>query len=67
MPNLLPSVEVCLRGCEPELHTPNRYGHRLCHQFEHFREVFLRGDFATMDQALDHTLDVMRVLDMVAR
>ena len=67
MPNLLPSVEVCLRGCAPELHTPNRYGHRLCHQFEHFREVFLRGDFATMDQALDHTLDVMRVLDMVAR
>lgn len=67
MPNLLSSVEVCLRGCEPELHAPNRYSHRLYHQFEHFRAVFLYEDFTAMNQALDHTLEVMRVLDMAAR
>lgn len=67
MPNLLPSVEVCLRGCEPELYTPNRYDHRLCHQFERFREIFLNSDFKAMNQALDHTLEVMRVLDMATR
>ncbi|MBO5813303.1 MAG: Gfo/Idh/MocA family oxidoreductase [Alistipes sp.] len=67
MPNLLPSVEICLHGKEPELHTPNRYDHRLCHQFEQFREIFLRKDFDAMSQALDHTLKVMRVLEMAER
>ncbi len=67
MPNLLPSVEICLRGCEPEHHSPNRYEHRLCHEFEQFRNIFLRRDFSAMNRALDHTLAVMRVMDMAVR
>lgn len=67
MPNLLPGVEVCLRGAEPQHFTPNRYEHRLCHQFEAIREIFAGGDFAAMEQALDHTLRVMRVLEMASR
>ena len=67
MPNLLSSVEIALHGCKPELYTPNRYEHRLCHQFERFREIFTTRDFGAMNQALDHTLEVMKVLDMTAR
>jgi predicted dehydrogenase len=67
MPNLLSSVEIALHGCKPELYTPNRYDHRLYHQFERFREVFTTRDFEAMNQALDHTLEVMKVLDMTAR
>lgn len=67
MPNLLSSVEISLHGKEPEFYTPNRYCHRLCHQFERFREIFVSKDLDAMNQALDHTLDVMRVLEMAER
>lgn len=63
MPNLLSSVDVHLLGGESHHYAPNRYEHRLCHQFEHYRTIFERGDVEAMNRDLDHTLDVMTVLD----
>ena len=63
MPNLLSSVDVHLLNGESYHYAPNRYEHRLCHQFEHYRELFERGDIEAMNHALDHTLNVMTVLE----
>lgn len=63
MPNLLPSVTVHLLGGESQHFAPNRYEHRLCHQFEHYREIFLGDNLAAMNKALDHTLAVMTLLE----
>lgn len=63
MPNLLPSVTVHLLNGESQHFAPNRYEHRLCHQFEHYREIFLGGNLAAMNKALDHTLAVMTLLE----
>ena len=67
MPNLLQKVELCLRGAEPQHFAPNRYEHRLCHQFDAIREIFVRRDLDTMHQTLDHTLRVMSVLERAVR
>ena len=67
MPNLLSSVEVAIHGEEPILYTPNHYNHRLCHQFERYRKIFQLQDYDAMNQALDHTLDVMKVLELATK
>ena len=62
MPNQLPSLTVSIRGLEPEHYAPNRYAHRLCHEFDTFRTLYLRRDRDAMLRALDHTLAVIDVL-----
>lgn len=62
MPNILPQVEVCVRGKEPESFSPNRYTSRLCHMFASIRDIMERGDLAAMQQRLSNTLVVTDIL-----
>jgi len=63
MPNILPTVEVDIRGKSHEVFSPNRYTSRLCHQFEEMRKIYESRDYDKMSRRLHHSLDVMRTLD----
>lgn len=61
-PNILPDVEVSIRGKYHENFSPNRYTSRLCHQFEEMLKIYKNRDYGEMSQRLQHSLDVMRTL-----
>lgn len=63
MPNILPEVQVCEKGKDPERFSPNRHASRLSSQFEFFRDAYLNGDHAAMAGRLEHSLLVMEILD----
>ncbi|MBO4446715.1 MAG: Gfo/Idh/MocA family oxidoreductase [Bacteroidales bacterium] len=63
MPNILPSLEVCIRGRQAEFFTPNIYASRLRSQFETIRDTYLCGEYDGMLARLSHTLLVMEALE----
>ena len=65
IPSTCPSVEISVRGKEPERFNLNRDWHRLCHEFEAFKKMFEDGDYARMRALL--TLNTLTVVDVLAR
>ena len=63
MPNLMPSVDICIRGREAEHLEPNVYESRLGSMYEAIRSIYLRRDYDAMLRHLSHTLLVMETLD----
>ena len=63
MPNLMPSVGVCIRGREPEHLEPNLYESRLCSMYDSIKHIYLGGNRKAMLDNLFHTLLVMETLD----
>ena len=52
-----------LRGAEPETFALNRHTHRMVHEFEEMRDIFLRQDYARVEAGFDITRIVMTVLE----
>jgi predicted dehydrogenase len=44
LPNFFTKVELLLPGQEPQVFELNRYEHRLCHQLEDYRDIYLAAD-----------------------
>lgn len=63
MPNLMPSVEICVRGREPEHLEPNIYESRLGSMYDSIKRIYLDGNRLEMLEKLAHTLLVMETLD----
>ena len=62
-PNELASYTVCLRGAAPETHTLNRHAHRMTHEFEAFRSIYARDEYARVEEGLRTTREVMAVME----
>ena len=62
-PNEMTSVELVIRGAEPEIFARNEFAHRMIHEFVDFGEIFERGDYSAVERGLKVSLDVMTVLD----
>ena len=62
-PNELASFTVGLRGKEPETYALNRHEHRMVHEFEAMRDIFVRGDYARAEEGLRTTRTVMAVME----
>lgn len=56
-------VETKLQGNDVELINKERYSHRMINEFIAFVEIFNKQDFITCYQKLDHSLNVMKVLE----
>ena len=56
-------VETKLQGNDVELINKERYSHRMINEFIAFVEIFNKQDFITCYQNLDHSLNVMKVLE----
>ena len=67
MPNLMPSVEICVRGREPEHLEPNIYESRLGSMYDSIKRIYLDGNRLEMLEKLAHTLLVMETLDKCFR
>lgn len=62
-PNALASFTVGLRGKEPRTYALNRHEHRMVHEFEAFRDIFAREDYARVEEGLHTTREVMAVME----
>ena len=62
-PNALPSFTLGLRGQEPEAMNRNRHAHRMVHEFEAMRDIFVRGDYARVEEGLRTTRTEMAVME----
>ena len=62
-PNELASYTVCLRDGTSETHALNRYAHRMTHEFEAFRSIYARDDYARVEEGMRTTREVMAVME----
>ncbi|WP_295164937.1 Gfo/Idh/MocA family protein [Selenomonas sp. F0473] len=62
-PNALAAYTVALRGEEPQTYELNRHTHRMVHEFEAFRDIFAREDYARAEDALRTTRAVMATME----
>ena len=59
LPNFFTKVELLLPGQEPQCFELNRYEHRLCHQLDVYRDIFLTRDRKAQEALQAQTLLVM--------
>ena len=59
------SITLCLHGQQPRQIPLPSVSHRLAPEFLAFADIFHRKDFDTMNQLLDHSLAVMKVVDKI--
>ena len=62
LPNFFTKVELLLPGREPQTFELNRYEHRLCHQLEDYRDIFLARDREAARQLEERTMLIMETL-----
>lgn len=61
--NELASYTVCMRDGTSETHALNRYAHRMTHEFEAFRSIYARDDYARVEEGMRTTREVMAVME----
>lgn len=61
--NALPSFTVGLRGSEPKTYALNRYEHRMVHEFEAMRSIFMREDYLSVEEGFQTSRAVMAVME----
>ena len=62
LPNFFTKVDLLLKGEEPQSFELNRYEHRLCHQLEDYRDIFLARDRAAAEELEARTMLIMETL-----
>jgi predicted dehydrogenase len=62
LPNFFTKVDLLLKGREPQSFELNRYEHRLCHQLEDYRDIFLARDHEAVRQLEERTMLIMETL-----
>ena len=59
------AITLCLHGQQPRQIPLPSVSHRLAPEFLAFADILHRKDFDTMNQLLDHSLAVMKVVDKI--
>lgn len=62
LPNFFTKVELIRPGEETLAFELNRYEHRLCHQLEDYRDIYLRRDRAAAEELEARTMLIMETL-----
>lgn len=65
--NTLPQVQVMENGIEPRVINKNGTEHRMAAEFRVFQAIIDERDFERAQEALDHSLKVMKVLDLASQ
>ncbi|GAB6668741.1 Gfo/Idh/MocA family oxidoreductase [Streptococcus uberis] len=65
--NTLPQVQVTENGIEPRVINKNGSEHRMAAEFRVFEAIIDERDFERAQEALDHSLKVMKVLDLASQ
>ncbi|MFI3791616.1 Gfo/Idh/MocA family oxidoreductase [Streptococcus uberis] len=65
--NTLPQVQVTENGIEPRVINKNGSEHRMAAEFRVFQAIIDERDFERAQEALDHSLKVMKVLDLASK
>lgn len=65
--NTLPQVQVTENGIEPRVINKNGSEHRMAAEFRVFQAIIDERDFARAQEAIDHSLKVMKVLDLASQ
>ncbi|MCZ8465543.1 Gfo/Idh/MocA family oxidoreductase [Streptococcus uberis] len=65
--NTLPQVQVTENGIEPRVINKNGSEHRMAAEFRVFQAIIDEQDFERAQEALDHSLKVMKVLDLASQ
>lgn len=65
--NTLPQVQVTENGIEPRVINKNGTEHRMAAEFRVFQAIIDERDFERAQEALDHSLKVMKVLDLASQ
>lgn len=65
--NTLPQVQVTENGIEPRVINKNGSEHRMAAEFRVFQAIIDERDFEGAQEALDHSLKVMKVLDLASQ
>ncbi|MFI3594237.1 Gfo/Idh/MocA family oxidoreductase [Streptococcus uberis] len=65
--NTLPQVQVTENGIEPRVINKNGSEHRMVAEFRVFQAIIDERDFERAQEALDHSLKVMKVLDLASQ
>lgn len=65
--NTLPQVQVTENGIEPRVINKNGSEHRMAAEFRVFQDIIDEQDFERAQEALDHSLKVMKVLDLASQ
>ncbi|GAB6704079.1 Gfo/Idh/MocA family protein [Streptococcus uberis] len=65
--NTLPQVQVTENGIEPRVINKNGLEHRMAAEFRVFQAIIDERDFERAQEALDHSLKVMKVLDLASQ
>ncbi|MCK1256201.1 Gfo/Idh/MocA family oxidoreductase [Streptococcus uberis] len=65
--NSLPQVQVTENGIEPRVINKNGSEHRMAAEFRVFQAIIDERDFERAQEALDHSLKVMKVLDLASQ
>lgn len=65
--NTLPQVQVTENGIEPRVINKNGSEHRMAAEFRVFQAIIDERDFERAQEALDHSLKVMKVLDLASQ
>ncbi|AUC24584.1 NAD(P)-dependent oxidoreductase [Streptococcus uberis] len=65
--NTLPQVQVTENGIEPRVINKNGSEHRMAAEFRVFQAIIDERDFERAQEALDHSLMVMKVLDLASQ
>ena len=61
------TITICLRGQQSRQIDLPPVSHRLAPEFAAIADILHRQDYATMNQLLDHSLAVMKVMDEIIR
>lgn len=65
--NTLPQVQVTENGIEPRVINKNGSEHRMAAEFRVFQAIIDERDFERAQEALGHSLKVMKVLDLASQ
>lgn len=65
--NTLPQVQVTENGIEPRVINKNGSEHRMAAEFRVFQAIIDERDFERAQEALDHSLKVMKLLDLASQ
>ncbi|MCK1258843.1 Gfo/Idh/MocA family oxidoreductase [Streptococcus uberis] len=65
--NTLPQVQVTENGIESRVINKNGSEHRMAAEFRVFQAIIDERDFERAQEALDHSLKVMKVLDLASQ
>lgn len=65
--NICGLVELEIKGNNKELVNKEKYNHRMVNEFVAFSEMFNKQDFITCYENLDHSLNVMKILEQARK